>query len=81
MDERTHERIPGDEWTAAALAFRHPNLCAEVLDALDGLDLIALTKTVLDHRQTDFHATVAALDNWFGEIADPAAAEDEDGQA
>ncbi|MGE5594702.1 MAG: hypothetical protein ACM3UP_02110 [Methanocella sp.] len=78
MDERTHERIPGDEWTAAALAFRHPNLYAEVLDSLDGLDLIALTKDVLDDPQASPLKVTLALDSWFGQVADPSA--DEDGE-
>ncbi|MGW2725707.1 hypothetical protein [Streptomyces sp. NPDC001492] len=78
MDERTHERIPGDEWTASAIAHRETDLYAAVLDAFADLDLRQLTNTVLDHRQVDMPRVVEALDNWFGEIADPYA--DEDGE-
>lgn len=79
MDERTHERIAGDEWTAPAVAIRETDLYASVLDAFADLDLVQLTRTVLDHRQVDLHVAVAALDDWFGEIADSYA--DEDGDA
>lgn len=81
MDERTHERIDGDEWTAPAVAIRKPDVYMDVLDAFADLDLVQLTKTVLDHRQVDLPVAIAALDNWFGEITDPAAIEDEGGPA
>ena len=78
MDERTHERIDGDEWTASAVAIREADIYTDVLDAFADLDLIQLTNTVLDHRQVDLPEAVAALDDWFGEIADPYADEDGD---
>ncbi|MER6249354.1 hypothetical protein [Streptomyces griseorubiginosus] len=79
LNELTHERIDGDEWTGPAVFLREMALSADVVDVFLLLDPREITATVLDHRQVDFPTAVAALDSWFGEIADPYA--DEDGQA
>jgi hypothetical protein len=79
MSEPTHESIPTGEWTASMFLDCHWNLAADIQDVFLNLDPRAITATVLDHRQVDFPRVVEALDDWFGEIADPYA--DEDGEA
>ncbi|MGW0948529.1 hypothetical protein ACWD4O_39065 [Streptomyces sp. NPDC002623] len=71
-----HETPPGD-FSAAAVAQCNPALYADVTDVFLLLDPREITRTVLDHRQVDFHTVVRALDEAFGEIADPYADEDD----
>lgn len=77
MEEITPERIDDNEWTAAAVCFREPMLYADVTDVFLFLDPREITKTVLDHRQVAMPRVIEALDEFFGEIADPYADEDD----
>jgi hypothetical protein len=78
MAGQVSESIESGEWTADALISTDPELAAEIVDTFLELDPREITKTVLDHRQVDMPRAIAALDDWFGEIADPYADEDDD---
>jgi hypothetical protein len=78
MEGQTGEAIDSGEWTADALISTDPELAAEIVDTFLELDPREITKTVLDHRQVDMPRAIEALDDWFGEIADPYADEDDD---
>jgi hypothetical protein len=78
MAGQVSESIDSGEWTADALISADPELAAEIVDTFLELDPREITKTVLDHRQVDMPRAIEALDDWFGEIADPYADEDDD---
>lgn len=69
----------GPDFSVEAIVRSFPDMVAEIIDVFAGVDPRAVTATVLDHSQVDFPRVVEALDDWFGEIADPYA--DEDGDA
>jgi hypothetical protein len=71
------EDIDSGEWTASAVAHRSPQLYADVTDVFMLLDPREMTRVVLDDAQTDALYVIQALDDWFGEIADPYADEDD----
>jgi hypothetical protein len=50
---------------------------AAITDVFTAIDPREMTKTVLDHRQVDMPRAIEALDDVFGEIADPYADEDD----
>jgi hypothetical protein len=77
MGEPIHEQILSGDWTAARFATTHWDLAEQIQDVFLNLDPRAITKTVLDHRQVDMPRAIEALDDWFGEIADPYADEDD----
>jgi hypothetical protein len=78
MAGQVSESIDSGEWTADALISADPELAAEIVDTFLELDPREITKTVLDHRQVDMPRAIEALDDWFGEIVDPYADEDDD---
>lgn len=53
-----------------------PLLVADVEDLFAGLDLRVLTKAVLDNAQAPALFVTEALDDMFGDVADPYAKED-----
>lgn len=71
------EAVGSGEWSAAAVAQNDPDLYADVTDLFLLIDPREITASVLDHRQVDMVRAVEALDDWFGEIADPYADEDD----
>ncbi|MFC9891546.1 hypothetical protein [Streptomyces pilosus] len=71
------EQVGSGEWSAAAVAQNNPDLYADVTDLFLLIDPREITASVLDHRQVDMVRAVEALDDWFGEIADPYADEDD----
>ncbi|MDX3279067.1 hypothetical protein [Streptomyces scabiei] len=73
------EDIASGEWSAAAVAQCTPDLYADVTDVFDDLDYRAITRDVLDHTEGSKPklAKMLLLDDWFGEIADPYADEDD----
>jgi hypothetical protein len=77
MQQPAFEAIASGEWSAAAVAQCNPDLYADIVDVFMLLDPREITKTVLDHRQVDMPRAIEALDDWFGEIADPYADEDD----
>jgi hypothetical protein len=74
----THEQLPGADWNAMSFVTMHWQLATDIQELFLDLDPREITKTVLDHRQVDMPRAIEALDDWFGEIADPAADEDEE---
>jgi hypothetical protein len=66
------------EWTADALISTYPEMAAEILETFLELDPREVTKDVLDNPQADNLTVNRALDDVFGEIADPYADEDDD---
>ncbi|MFB7738316.1 hypothetical protein ACFC08_28790 [Streptomyces sp. NPDC056112] len=74
---QVQETIASGEWSAAAVAQNDTDMWDEVNDVFAGLDLVAITKDVLDEPQTDKLAVTLALDSFLGDIADPAADEDD----
>ena len=79
MQQPELEQIPGGEWSAGAVAQCSPDLYDEVVDVFTGLDPRANTRDVLDYTEGSKPklARVLLLDDWFGEIADPYADEDD----
>ena len=71
------EAIPSGEFSAAAVAQYDPDLYSDVIDVFMLLDPREITRTVLDHRQVDMLYAVQALDDVYGEVADPYADEDD----
>lgn len=78
MDAQTGEAIESGEWTADRLSGTHPELAAELTDLFGDLDPRTVQATVLDHRQADFAHVIEAIDDVFGDMADPLADEDDD---
>lgn len=72
------ESIESGEWTAAAVVDRNTELYADVEDHFAALDLVEITRDILNEPQVNKLAVTQALDCWFGEIADPYADEDDD---
>jgi hypothetical protein len=64
---------------AMTFVLEWPDLAADIVEIFTyGPDEIrAITATVLDHRQIDMPRAIEALDDVFGEIADPYADEDD----
>lgn len=77
LQGQSGEAIESGEWSAAAVAQNDPDLYADVTDLFLLLDPREITATVLDHRQVDMVRAVEALDDWFGDLADPYADEDD----
>lgn len=71
------EGLDSGEWTAAAVAHRFPELYAEITDGFLLIDPREITKDVLDHPLVDAIYVIQALDDVYGEVADPYAAEDD----
>lgn len=60
---------PADTSAAAEFARSNPELAAELADAFNQVDLVALTKAVLDDTAPENRRTVTrALDDLFGDI-------------
>jgi hypothetical protein len=77
----TYMRREGCENSQAdrdAFAADHADMAADLVDLFCDLDPREMNKVVLDHREVDLPTTVRALDDVFGEIADPYADEDDD---
>jgi hypothetical protein len=55
----------------------HTEMAADLTDLFLDLDPREINRTVLDRREVDFPTAVRALDDVFGEIADPYADEDD----
>jgi hypothetical protein len=72
------EVIDSGEWSAAAVAQRTPEVAAVITDTFTSLDLVEITREILNEPQVNKLAVTQALDRWFGEIADPYADEDDD---
>ncbi|MEU7338687.1 hypothetical protein [Streptomyces sp. NPDC007074] len=51
---------------------------AEITGVFNNIDAREMTKAVLDHRQVDMVYAIEVLDDVFGDIVDPYAAEDDD---
>ncbi|MFJ8727666.1 hypothetical protein [Streptomyces sp. NPDC093269] len=71
------EALESDEFSADTIGKKDPELVAEITDLFTELDLVQITKEVLDDPQAHALTVTLALDSWFGEIADPAAEEDD----
>lgn len=67
------------DWSATGVTLEHPALVADIEDLYAALDAREINRTVLDDRQVDMPRVIEALDDVLGEIYDPYAAEDEDG--
>lgn len=78
MQQPQLEAIPSGVWSDGAVAQNNPDVYAVVEGVLRTLDLVAITKDVLDDPQAHPLTVTLALDSWFGAIADPMA--DEDGE-
>lgn len=72
------EAIESGEFSAAAVAQCNPDLYADVTDLFNGLDLIEITRDVLDEPVVSKLSVTLALDSLLGETGDTF--EDEDGQ-
>ncbi len=79
MGEPIHEQILSGDWTAARFATTHWDLADQIQDVFLNLDPRAITRDVLDHTEGSKPklAMVLLLDDWFGQIADPYADEDD----
>jgi len=77
MEQPGFEFIRSGEFSAAAVAQCNPDLYDDVTDVFMLLDPRQITNTVLDHRQTNMMRVIEALDDVFGQIADPYADEDD----
>ncbi|MFF1444140.1 hypothetical protein [Streptomyces sp. NPDC058295] len=73
------EAIASGEWSAAAVAQHSPEAAAFITDTFTELDLVQIMKDVLDQTEGSKLklARTLLLDEWFGEIADPYADEDD----
>jgi hypothetical protein len=78
MEGQTGEAIDSGEWTADAFISTDPELAAEIVETFLALDPREVTKDVLDNPRADNLTVNRALDDVFGEIADPYADEDDD---
>lgn len=67
----------GPDFSIEAIVRNFPEMVDEIIQVFTDLDLRQITCTVLDHRQVDMPRVIEALDDWFGEIADPYADEDD----
>jgi hypothetical protein len=70
----------GPDYSIEAIVRNFPEMVDEIIQVFTDLDPREITRTVLDHRQVDMPRAIEALDDWFGEIADPYADEDEGGE-
>ncbi|MBE4790250.1 hypothetical protein [Streptomyces caniscabiei] len=77
MQQPDLEQMPGAEWSAGAVAQCYPDLYDDIVDLFTSLDPRQITDQVMRDREVDFRSAVASLDDWFGEIADPYADEDD----
>ena len=77
MQQPEFEQLPGGEWSAGAVAQCYPDLYDEVVDVFTGLDLVEVTRQVLDDPQARPLTVTLALDAWFGDIVDAYADEDD----
>lgn len=71
------ETIPSGEWGADAVAQNDTDVWDEVNDLFGELDLVAITKDVIDDRAVSKLAVTLALDSLVGEISDAYADEDD----
>ncbi|MEU5742046.1 hypothetical protein ABZ784_29145 [Streptomyces tendae] len=78
MEGQAGEVIESGEWSAAAVAQNDRELYAEVTDIFEGLDLIELTRDVLDEPVASKLTVTLALDSLLGETGDTF--EDEEGE-
>ncbi|MEW2402157.1 hypothetical protein [Streptomyces sp. NPDC046862] len=83
---RTLDALADVDWDALnansqtdrdAFADKHGDLAGDLTDLFTGLDPREMNRTVMDHREVDLMTAVQALDDVFGEIADPYADEDD----
>lgn len=79
LQGQSGEAIESGEWSAAAVAHNDTDLWDQVNDAFAELDHRAITKDVLDETKGSKLklAKTLLLDEWFGDIADAYADEDE----
>ncbi|CAK7288652.1 hypothetical protein [Streptomyces misionensis] len=77
MEAQSGEVITSGVWSAAAVAQNDTELYAQVTDVFDAMDWRAITKQVLDEPLTDAMSVTRAMDDMFGQIADPYADEDD----
>ncbi|MGW4270848.1 hypothetical protein ACWEGQ_00420 [Streptomyces seoulensis] len=77
MQQPAFEAIPSGIYSPAAVAQNDPELYADVTDVLDNVDLVDLTKDALDEPIAGKLAVTLVLDEWFGEVSDSYADEDE----
>jgi len=79
LEGQSGEAIESGEWSAAAVAQHSPDATAFITDTFIELDHRAITKEVLDETEGSKLklAKTLLLDEWFGEIADAYADEDD----
>ncbi|MDX3531613.1 hypothetical protein P1P75_35775 [Streptomyces sp. ID05-39B] len=71
------DTIPSGEWGADAVAQNDTDVWDEVNDLFADLDLVAITRDVLNDRAVSKLAVTLALDSLLGEISDAYADEDD----
>lgn len=77
IEQPAFETIPSGIYSAAAVAQNDPHLYADITDVLDNVDLVDLTKDALDEPIAGKLAITLVLDEWFGDVSDSYADEDD----
>lgn len=77
LESQAGEAIESGEFSAAAVAQYNPDLYADVTDLFDGLDLVDITRQVLDEPVASKLTVTLALDSLLGEIGDTYLDEDD----